>query len=111
MTEVTDEILAHMVDAIVEEADPEQIYLFGSRARGDSRADSDTDLLIVAREPFGPSRSRWQILSRLWQRIAQFRAPVDIVLYSREEVERWRRSMNHVIADALREGRVLYERH
>ena len=34
----------------------------------------------------------------------------DILVYSRPEVEYWRDSLNHVVARALREGRVLYER-
>ena len=34
----------------------------------------------------------------------------DILVYSRAEVEYWRDSLNHVVARALREGRVLYER-
>ncbi|MDD2201334.1 MAG: nucleotidyltransferase domain-containing protein [Firmicutes bacterium] len=33
---------------------------------------------------------------------------VDILVYSREEVDRWRDSRNHVIGRALREGVVLY---
>ena len=41
MIEVTDKVLADMVLAIVREVDPEQIYLFGSHARGDARKDSD----------------------------------------------------------------------
>ena len=34
----------------------------------------------------------------------------DILVFSREEVEYWRDSLNHVLARALREGRVFYER-
>lgn len=34
----------------------------------------------------------------------------DLLVYSREEIERWRGSLNHVAARALREGRVLYTR-
>jgi len=33
MTEVSDETLADMTQRIVREVDPEQVYLFGSRAR------------------------------------------------------------------------------
>jgi len=40
---VTDDLLDHMVRAIVDEVDPEQVILFGSRARGDARDDSDVD--------------------------------------------------------------------
>ena len=38
---VTDAVIAEMVETLVKEADPEQVILFGSRGRGDARADSD----------------------------------------------------------------------
>ena len=44
MVPVTDALLDQMVQAIVAEVDPEQVILFGSRARGDAREDSDVDL-------------------------------------------------------------------
>ena len=37
MTAVTEQLLDEMVQVIVREIDPEQVYLFGSRARGDAR--------------------------------------------------------------------------
>ena len=39
--------LERMVRQIVERVDPVAIYLFGSRARGDAREDSDYDLMVV----------------------------------------------------------------
>ena len=45
--QVTDDLLSDMVQAIVAEVDPEQVILFGSRARGDARKDSDVDLVVV----------------------------------------------------------------
>jgi hypothetical protein len=36
--------------------------------------------------------------------------PTDVLVYSRDEAERWRKSLNHVVGRALREGKVLYER-
>ena len=39
--------LARLVTLIVEDLHPEQIWLFGSRARGDARIDSDYDLFVV----------------------------------------------------------------
>ncbi|MBL7141212.1 MAG: nucleotidyltransferase domain-containing protein, partial [Planctomycetes bacterium] len=59
MVAVTEEMLQQLVEAIVREVAPEEIYLFGSRARGQAEPDSDVDLLVVEREPFGPQRSRW----------------------------------------------------
>ena len=110
MQEVTDAIIDQMVQALVDEADPEQVILFGSRARGDSREHSDVDLIVVEAEPFGPDRSRHKETVRLRQALRPFRVPVDVLVYSQEDVDYWRDSLNFVLARALREGRVLYER-
>ena len=110
MTTVTDQALEDFVQAIVQEVDPEQIYVFGSRARGDARPDSDVDLLVVEREPFGPQRSRWQEITRLLNLSARMRMPTDFLVYSRDEVEAWQDCRNNIIAQALAEGRLLYER-
>ena len=59
-------LLHQMVDTIVREVSPEAIILFGSRARGDARPDSDVDLLIVETEPFSPQRSRRKEAARLY---------------------------------------------
>ncbi len=99
-----------MADAIVDAADPEQVILFGSRARGDAGPESDVDLVVIETEPFGPGRDRRTEAARLWRILAGFRFPKDILVYSREEAEYWRDSRNNVLARALREGRVLYER-
>jgi predicted nucleotidyltransferase len=107
---VSDQMLAELVERIVKEADPEQVYLFGSRARGTATETSDLDLLVVEREDFGPERSRRSEMARLWRLLAGFRVPKDILVYSSDEVRRWRGARNHVIAHALREGRLLYDR-
>ena len=43
------EALAALVSRLVAALDPQMIWLFGSRARGDARPDSDFDLLVVAK--------------------------------------------------------------
>jgi len=108
MITVTEEVLEQMVRAIVREVDPEAIYLFGSYARGQAGPDSDVDLLIIEREPFGPGHSRWDEITRLWQTIIPFRVPVDLLVYSRDEVARYSQWKNHVVATVLRDGRRLY---
>jgi predicted nucleotidyltransferase len=110
MITVTNEVLDRMVEAIVREVDPEEIWLFGSRARGEAAPDSDVDLLIVEREPFGPKRSRWKELTRLYDLAARFRVPTDFLVYAADEVEDWHQAINHVVAWALREGKLLYAR-
>ena len=108
--EIDEALLQRMTATIVEAADPVQVILFGSRARDDARSNSDIDLVIVEAEPFGPDRDRGAEETRLWRSLAKFHVAKDILIYSRDEVERWSDSLNHVLARALREGKVLYER-
>lgn len=110
MTRVDDSLLRRMVKTIVDEVDPEQVILFGSRARGDAAAGSDVDLVVVEAAPFGDGRDRRAEATRLWRALVGFGISKDILVYSRDEVEYWRDSLNHVLARALREGEVLYER-
>lgn len=110
MDPVNEQTIDQMVEAIVQVIHPEKIILFGSRAQGDSRPDSDVDFLVVDARSFGPERSRRKEMARIWRALGKFLAPVDILLYSLEEVEQWRYSLNHVAARALREGKVVYER-
>ena len=44
-----DEALQGLVTRLVTALDPQSIWLFGSRARGDHRPDSDFDLVVVAK--------------------------------------------------------------
>ncbi len=106
---ISEDDLTAMVQNIVAAVQPEQVVLFGSLARGEATAESDIDLLIVEQEGF-TERSRWREMQVIRQAIADFRIAKDILLYSREEVARWRNSVNHVVAHAMQEGRSLYER-
>jgi uncharacterized protein len=105
-----EDLLQKMVQTIVREVAPEAIILFGSRARGDARADSDVDLLVVETEPFSPQRSRRKEAARLYMALRNVAVSKDILLYSREEFEHWKNSLNHVVGRAHREGRVLHGR-
>ncbi len=89
---------------------PKQVTLFGSCGRGDERQDSDVDLVVVEAEPFGPERSRHKEMVRLYHALAGFPVAADVLVYSHDDVDYWRDSLNHVLARALREGRVPYER-
>lgn len=107
---VTGTVVRRLVRAIVAAIDPEQIILFGSRARGAHSLDSDIDLLIVQSEPFDATRSRYRESVCAYEAVSGMGVATDILVYSRPEVEYWRDSLNHVVARALREGEVLYER-
>ncbi len=105
-----DGIIRKMVDTIVREADPDAVILFGSRARGDARLDSDVDLMIIEHESFSPQRSRRQETARLYLALRKLPMPKDLLLYSREEFERLKDSPHHIVGRAQREGLVLHAR-
>ncbi len=105
---VTETMIRDMALVAASECNPEAIILFGSHAAGTADEDSDVDLLVVKAQPFESGQDRRMEMVRLWRALSQFPVAKDILVYSRDEVEHWRDSRNHVVARALREGRVLY---
>ncbi|MBF0194363.1 MAG: nucleotidyltransferase domain-containing protein [Magnetococcales bacterium] len=85
--------------------------MFGSYASGKAVMDSDVDLLVITSEAFGPHNSRRKALAKIWKCLGKTPTPVDIILSSEDEVTKWKNTTNHLIAHAMREGKVLYERH
>jgi predicted nucleotidyltransferase len=110
MIEVDDQMIRQMVQTIVKEVSPEKIILFGSRASGEATPESDVDLLIVEKESAFEGRSRWRETARIRQALWDFPVPIDILLFTTEEVHRWKDAVNHVIARSFREGTVIYDR-
>lgn len=100
------EEIERMVGRIVEGFDPQKIILFGSYARGTSGPDSDVDLLII----MNVMGSKKDITIQIDRALIDRRLPLDIVVVTPEDVERYRGLVGNVIRPALKEGRVLYER-
>ncbi|HOV73131.1 MAG TPA: nucleotidyltransferase domain-containing protein [Candidatus Hydrogenedentes bacterium] len=110
MVTITEDIIHEITTRIVEQADPDKVVLFGSCAVGKIGRDSDVDLLIVEDRPFGREHSRYKEIGRLMHALRDVPVPVDLLVFSRDEVEKWRDTTNHIVRIALREGRTLYER-
>lgn len=98
-------VLADIVARIVHAAQPERIVLFGSAARGEMGPDSDLDLLVVKRGKF----NRHRVTVAIYRALRGKGAPVDLVVVTPEEVDRYRDTHCLVICPALREGKVVYE--
>jgi len=102
------EQIDEIVKRVVEAAKPEKVVLFGSRARGEAGHASDVDLLVIQSEPFGKGRSRMAEIGKLERAVGSVPLSTDILLYSHDELERYRHAVNHVICRALEEGEVVY---
>lgn len=103
-----DELLQAICDVIVDEVHPRKVVLFGSFARGEERSESDVDVMIVADAI--PAGGRLQVLGRLYLALGGMPVSKDLLFYTSAEVEKWKGSRNHVIAKAMQEGKVLYDR-
>jgi predicted nucleotidyltransferase len=97
-------------DAVLRQVSPLLVVLFGSQTNGTANIDSDIDLLVIDDLPFSAERSRRRIVGNIRRSLPPDRHPVDVLLFDPAELLRWRETTNHVIARALREGVVLYER-
>jgi predicted nucleotidyltransferase len=101
---VTNDDIQSIVDVIVRDYKPNRVILFGSRARGEAYADSDIDLLVV-KDDTGPAIQRNRRVRRLMRDSI---IPVDIVVKTTEEYEKYRDIVGTVVFDAHKYGRVLY---
>jgi predicted nucleotidyltransferase len=95
-----------VVVLIVQAANPEQVVIFGSHARGDATQDSDLDLLVIETEV----EDRHRESTRLRRILSPTRIPVDIVVHSRRHVEEWSGMPGTLLHEAQTEGEVVYER-
>ncbi len=100
-----DIVLSEAVRRLVEALQPEWIYLFGSRARGGTRADSDYDLMIVVHQRVGPGREMEQRANlALWG----LGVPIDVVIVTSEYYAWMLEAAASLPATVEREGRLLY---
>lgn len=104
---ITPDLLEYMVEKIVRAINPQKIILFGSRARGDDRDDSDVDLFIVydGDESIRDIRRRIDML--LWGR----HFGVDLFVRTPHQVKLNLDDGNPFYTHHIfGEGKVLYER-
>ncbi len=101
-------ILPKIVERIKRVSKPQRIVLFGSRARGDHRPDSDIDILVIEDSKLPRHRRAIPLYAVLSDLLLDVDA--EVVVYTPAEVEDWRGASAAFVTTALREGKVLYER-
>lgn len=93
-----------LFEQIAHEFHPVKIVLFGSRARGTARDDSDMDLLVVM-EHHGPA---YETAARIRARLPASRA-FDILVRRPADLEEAHQLGDPMIRRAIREGVVVYQ--
>ena len=84
------------------------VVLFGSRALGTARADSDLDLAVICREPGLSSVQRGERWRTYREALGRQGCGVDLVLQGQNDAAKLAGSRWHVMKDVARHGVVLY---
>jgi predicted nucleotidyltransferase len=102
-TMITRKAIARLCKRIADQFSPERIILFGSRAYGRARRDSDVDLLVVMRYRGMSMRKAAEIRNRVEPEF-----PVDLIVRSPRELEKRTALGDQFIGEIVRKGLVLY---
>ena len=89
---------AHIVDA--------EVMLFGSRARKDSTAESDFDILIITNIDFCP-KEKLPLKTSIRKDLLRSGIRSDILIQSRKEVKMKKKLPGHIIKNILKEAILL----
>lgn len=100
-----DPVLEEIIRRLVAAYEPERIYLFGSKARGDEGPDSDYDLLVVVGDDAPPNRLR---SSLAYERLWGVGKAADVLVWKRTSFDRRAHVAASLPAAVLREGKLLY---
>lgn len=92
--------------AVYEAVRPESVILFGSRARGDYREDSDIDLMVICDGHMSNDdyMKAQDAATRAVRNVYRRRQGVDLLPMDKREYLRCRGGINHVAAQASRDG-------
>lgn len=99
------DVVHAIADRIRAHVHPDRIILFGSRAWGVERAESDVDLLIIL-DSDAPPVERAVALGRLFRPRP---APLDLIVLTPAEVQQRLDAGDAFLRRILEEGEVLYD--
>lgn len=106
VTPTGDPALERLLRHVVEVMHPLEVWLFGSRAEGRARPDSDYDLLVVLPDDVGAAAFD---PIRAWQIGRDVRVPADIVPCTRTEFDEERDEIDTLARAAVTRGRKIFE--
>ncbi|NQU82066.1 MAG: nucleotidyltransferase domain-containing protein [Bacteroidetes bacterium] len=83
-----------------------EVMLFGSRARKDSTAESDFDILIITNIDFSP-KEKLPLKTSIRKDLLRSGIRSDILIQSRKEVKMKKKLPGHIIKNILKEAILL----
>jgi uncharacterized protein len=102
----TEELVDFASRRLADVAPGAKVILFGSRARGEEKVDSDLDLLVIEPDEVKDRRAE---SARLRRELRGFDVSLDVVVVSAKQADEWENVKGTVLYEALRDGRVIVE--
>jgi len=102
MTE--DKAIKEIIKRIIKAVNPDKIILFGSRARGTVKPDSDIDLVVVVSGDI----HRRKTAQKIYMSLIGVGCPVDVIVLKPEDLEKYKNSVGVIVPEILKEGKELY---
>lgn len=102
----SEELIEEITRRLTAAAPGAKVILFGSRARGQERPDSDVDLLVIEPEEVVKPRAE---SGRLRRELRGLGVGFDLLVMSANYVEEWGHFEGSLLSEVLAEGRVLVE--
>ena len=100
-----DKKLTEIIEKILQVIQPDKIILFGSRARGDAKPDSDYDLLIIK----SGLKNIIKIEQNIYKNLFGIKANVDIIVRTPELIEENKNIVGSLTKQAMKDGILIYE--
>lgn len=94
------------IEIIVQVADPDKIILFGSRARGDNKKDSDYDICVIKRDV----EHRRKLAQKLYRSLYGVRISIDIIVETPENFDEFKDDPFLVYKQIARDGVLIYDK-
>lgn len=101
---VLDPLVHRVVQRIVQAVHPERVILFGSRARGTNRPDSDVDLLVLYSGP----KSKREVSLEIHRLFPRPDFSMDLFVMRPEEMDAQKHIANTLAREAAEHGVVCH---
>jgi predicted nucleotidyltransferase len=105
---VTEDMAEDIIKEVINETlkaynlEAEKIILFGSRARGDHKKDSDWDILLVIKQEI-TQQLKDELFRSITEKLSHYLIPCDLIIKSVEDLEFYKNFYGTVTYEVLKE--------
>ncbi|MCX9089529.1 MAG: nucleotidyltransferase domain-containing protein [Candidatus Methanoperedens sp.] len=94
------------IEIIIRSINPDKIILFGSRARGDNKKESDYDICVIKKDV----SHRRKLAQQIYRFLYGVGVPIDIIVETPERFEELKDNPFMIYKEISKYGKVVYEK-